>query len=169
MCLDIAHDDVDAFAAALAASFKHGVRFAHAGHHPKEYLELAAMLASFLLLDERQQGIRVRTMSNHACLLGLAWVALIECQVEQQDIHAAFAQQPQRTSFRKLGNQGLDVLDGRATQRCDAASLISSCRRAYLWIEAAARGCDQVDRNWRVVVNPCRRIRRPKRRDAVLH
>ena len=67
VCLHIADDDVDTFALALAARLQHGIGLAHAGYHPKEDLELAALLASLFLLDERQQGVGIRALSNHGC------------------------------------------------------------------------------------------------------
>ena len=50
-----------------------------------------------------------------------------------------------------MGNQGLDLLDGRAADRCHTCRLVGGGRRADMWIKAAGRSGNQIGRQRRIV------------------
>jgi hypothetical protein len=57
---DVANDDVPPGGQLPAGGFEHGVGLADTRGHAEEDLQLAALLAGIVLLDSRQQRVRVR-------------------------------------------------------------------------------------------------------------
>ncbi len=90
------------------------------------------------------EAILVRRRGASACLFREPSVALIQSQVEQEDVEAWLAQDPPGAGLGPLPNQGLDLAHGSASRGRNPRGLPESGRRAQVWVEAACRRGDEL-------------------------
>ena len=95
MGIDPAHDDVYALLTAGLGGLEHGVGFAYASRGTEENFELAAALLRLFLLHAGQQGIGIGSCSSCIRISVAILFSIIEGEVQREDVHTWFAQQPQ--------------------------------------------------------------------------
>ena len=140
--LDDADHHVEAARAQGVRLLEHRVGLADAGRGA----DVDAQARPVLLLEARQQGVggRSRVVGHVHRRMGCA---LVERQVQHQDVHDRFAQDAELAALGVGIHQLPHGVFGQPTLARDARHLENRRGRADVRVEPRARGRDQVDRN----------------------